>query len=106
MKKSIVISALILSSCATVNLLPPSQGSLEKVKSKYPEATLSDLQEGQVIYTTNCTKCHGTKNPEKYSSQEWDKILPRMISMVNKKEMILKDKDQIQLSKYVYSVAK
>lgn len=33
---------------------------------------------GKQIYETSCVRCHGLKNIDKYSDEQWSTILPRM----------------------------
>lgn len=41
------------------------------------EMTLA-ATEGKTLYEAKCQACHKLKNVDKYSNEEWDKILPNM----------------------------
>jgi cytochrome c1 len=48
----------------------------------------SDVNQGKLIYEKKCQRCHGLKDINDYSLQQWDVILPKM----SKKSMIGKKK--------------
>lgn len=41
------------------------------------EMTLA-ATEGKMLYEAKCQKCHKLKNVDKYSGEQWNKILPNM----------------------------
>lgn len=47
------------------------------IKKKY---STEQIEEGRVIYTGSCNKCHTLKgkSPEDYTIKEWERILPNM----------------------------
>jgi len=69
--------ALVFTACGTV-LLIPDQTDVVRVSDKFPGYTLADLSEGKTLYEENCKKCHGLKDPKKFSEEQWNKIVPPM----------------------------
>lgn len=41
-------------------------------------ATLTELQQGRALYTTNCNSCHMLYMPENYSPAQWKSIMGNM----------------------------
>ena len=86
MKKIIyTLTALLLVSCGTTKLLAPSQTDVDRGAKNNPDITMASLNEGKSIVETQCTKCHGLKNPKKFSVEEWNSIVPKMAVKANKK---------------------
>ncbi|MFD2594008.1 c-type cytochrome [Sphingobacterium griseoflavum] len=48
----------------------------EQILAKYNQA---EIAEGQVLFTSNCAKCHKLKEPESRTPEQWNKTLKRMI---------------------------
>jgi cytochrome c5 len=46
-----------------------------EIKRNYTEA---QMEEGKVIWQTNCNRCHKLYTPGSYTIAEWENILPRM----------------------------
>ena len=44
-----------------------------------PKYSKADLSAGQVIYETNCVKCHKAKPVENYTPEKWTTILKAMV---------------------------
>ena len=40
--------------------------------------TMQDLKSGQEIFNNRCHKCHGLKNPHKFSAEKLQKVVPKM----------------------------
>jgi cytochrome c2 len=79
MKKTLVIIALVgLAACASQKMLTPTEADATAAASKFPGTTLADLQEGKTLYEANCQKCHGLKNPQKFTETQLDQIVPSM----------------------------
>ncbi|MEJ7611898.1 MAG: cytochrome c [Ferruginibacter sp.] len=53
---------------------PPADMPKEAVKKMEGPAEVA----GKQIYTTKCARCHGLKNVEEWTVQEWIPILDRM----------------------------
>ena len=103
MKRILLIAGLglVLVACGATKLATPSQADVDRVIEDYPEYTLVSLKEGQSLYLSNCGSCHGLKNPTSKTAEEWAKIVPKMVGMVNKKEVKLDDQSQDLILKYV-----
>lgn len=69
--------ALVVSACGTT-LLIPNETDVARVSDKFSGYTLSELSEGKTLYEENCKKCHGLKKPNKYTEEQWNKIVPVM----------------------------
>ena len=64
----------------------PTQGDVDRVQTKFPGYTLTDLNEGKQLFEANCNLCHGLKKPASRTEEEWKTIVPRMVKKVNNKE--------------------
>jgi mono/diheme cytochrome c family protein len=79
MKKTILfISLIALGACVSQKKLTPTQADADLAATKFPGMTMADLQEGQRLYTATCQKCHGLKNPKKFSETRLNEIVPIM----------------------------
>lgn len=70
----------------SVKLLIPAQSDVDRVSGKYPDYSLTQLNADKALYESTCSRCHRLKNPRSRSETKWDKIVPKMISKLNKKE--------------------
>lgn len=72
MKKIIFVGVLaILASCT-----PKTAEIVETVEPvSYPT---TEIAQGKGLYDTKCTTCHKMKTVDKYTTEEWAKILPNM----------------------------
>ncbi|QEC66803.1 hypothetical protein FRZ67_05610 [Panacibacter ginsenosidivorans] len=87
MKKIILITIIALfTGCATVKLATPSQTDVDRVSSKYPGYSLTDLNHGKMLFEQHCADCHRLKDPTKRSEEQWETVVPKMVRNVNKKE--------------------
>jgi hypothetical protein len=59
-------------------------------------ATLSELQQGRVLYINSCGQCHGLISPDSYSPAQWKTILSSMTPRTN-----LSSSDAQLVTKYV-----
>ena len=56
---------------------------------------------GKTVYTTRCNRCHGLKNTENYTEQQWTGILKNMIPKAR-----LNEDESKQVTAYVMANAK
>jgi cytochrome c2 len=56
----------------------------------------TDIGEGKVVFMRDCTRCHGEKKVENFTSAQWSNILPRMIIQAE-----LNDDESRQVKAYV-----
>ncbi len=86
MKKIIfILSLVILFSCGSTKLLTPTQADVDRGSTKFSGLTLASLNEGKAHFETQCTQCHGLKDPKKKTEEEWKSIVPEMAKKANKK---------------------
>lgn len=107
MKTKILTALLVLfiTSCTSVKLLNPSQADLDKVKSKYPSYSLTQLNNGKELYEQKCGTCHGLKNPVSYNEAQWIDIVPNMTKMANKKEEKINSNQEDLILKYLITMS-
>jgi cytochrome c5 len=108
MKKIFFLSLLsVLTACATVKLIPPAQSDVERVSSKYPGYSLTDLKSGQALFEQTCNRCHRLKNPASRDEDQWNKIVPKMIQKLNKKEgnVVIDDKQEQSILQYLVTMS-
>ena len=86
MKKILIpVICLLLAACGTSHALMPVPYDIEYGKVLYPGITIEDLNAGRDIFIANCSACHPLKNPLKRTTEEWNNIVPKMVSNVNRK---------------------
>ena len=61
----------------------------------------ADVEAGKPLYDTKCTRCHGRKDPEGYTTGRWEGILRSMIPKAK-----LTDDESRQVTAYVMTNAK
>lgn len=62
---------------------------------------VGNVIEGEQIYTTKCTTCHGFKNPTHFTVKEWGPIMKRMALKANLSEL-----EKSNVTAYALSKAK
>lgn len=102
---TIVAALLLLIGCASAKLITPTQVDVDRVKTKYPEYSLADLNRGKQLYENNCGACHGLKDPASRTEEKWRKVVPEMVAKVNKKAAVLSDRDQEDILRYVITMS-
>jgi hypothetical protein len=75
----------LLIACGATKILEPGEKDAVKAKTKFPEATLADLQAGKNIYQQHCGGCHPHKKIKKFTEAQWRNITPKMVVKANKK---------------------
>jgi hypothetical protein len=40
--------------------------------------TLRELEDGRLVYMMDCSKCHALDAPERFSEEQWRRIVPEM----------------------------
>lgn len=107
--KSILMVALvtILYSCSA-KLKELTQADADRGKEKFPSVTLVSLNEGKSIYENNCNKCHGLKKPGSANEAKWNKLVPIMVTKLNKKEgkEVIDAKQQEIMLQYLVTMGK
>jgi nitrate/TMAO reductase-like tetraheme cytochrome c subunit len=92
MKKTLaILSCTFLFACAAKNLIP-TENDAQRVAAKFPGISLSDLNQGKVLFENNCGNCHGLSKSYHESESEIRKIMPEM---AQKSEISSKDEDLI-----------
>ena len=113
MKKLIILVAIIIvagciskkTTTSAVDKNNPTQADVDRVKLKYPDYTLSELHNGKTLYEKHCGTCHSLKKPASEPEQEWNKIVPKMVVKVNKKEgNVLDTKAEESILRYVVTM--
>lgn len=89
MKKTLLILSVVLAvSCASTKSITnhtPTQTDADRLASKYPGVTVTELSEGKMQFEANCSKCHALKNPASKNEGQWASIVPKMSAKANKK---------------------
>jgi len=61
----------------------PSQADVDRVQDKFPGYTLSQLNDGKLLYEMNCALCHDLMEPTSEPEDEWRRIVPDMVVKAN-----------------------
>lgn len=87
-----IVGIAILVACGTAKKstpeaeILPTQADVDRVQTKFPGYTLSELNEGKQLFEANCNLCHRLKKPASEPESEWRTIVPRMVKKVNNKK--------------------
>ena len=100
-----LIFGFLLIGCATAAIKNTETATIDHVKSKYPNYTISEFTQGKILYGEHCNSCHSLKNPTSYSETEWNGILPRMTLLVNEKGPKLNATKQELILKYLVTLS-
>ncbi|MCO5261001.1 MAG: hypothetical protein M9916_12750 [Crocinitomicaceae bacterium] len=68
--KLFIVGALVLASCS-----PKTTSDTKETSMSFPN---TQVEEGYNLHAQNCAKCHKLKTINKYTREQWDKILPSM----------------------------
>jgi cytochrome c5 len=47
-------------------------------KARWADENIQELERGKMYYSLVCQKCHGLKNPSKFTEADWKNIMPDM----------------------------
>jgi len=79
MKKTLsIFSLILLIACGSPKLLTLSNKDVENAEKKFPGVTLADLNEGKLIFETNCGRCHPLEKSLNKPEEEIRKVMPFM----------------------------
>lgn len=106
MKKHFIFfsSILLMAACVSTKVLTPTQADADRLKTKYPNLTLADLNEGKALYEKHCQSCHKLYRPNSRNEQKWNEIVPPMVKKVNRKGEVLDNRAQELILKYVVTM--
>ena len=71
----------------------------------YPGYTPAQFAEGEKLYIQKCTTCHNKKDPKVHNQAEWEKIVPKMVSMANKKSTNIDSSSKDLILKYLVTMS-
>lgn len=71
-----LIASILLAGCVSLEQAAPPVAllGLPTTGSKR-----TDLEKGRDIYITRCAKCHSVEPVKKYTTSEWERIMPVMV---------------------------
>jgi hypothetical protein len=98
-KTSLIISVIFLIACGSPKLLSLNNKDVEKADKKFPGITLAELNEGKLIFETNCGRCHPLEKSLNKSEESLRKVVP---SMARKSKIDVKSEDLVL--KYLITV--
>jgi cytochrome c5 len=106
MKIVFVLFLITVFTACTVKLIAPVQSDVDRVSAKYHGYTLAELNTDKALYESTCSRCHRLKNPSSRGEAKWDKIVPKMIARLNKKEgkEVIDAQQQASILKYLVTM--
>ena len=106
MRMVFVLFLIITFTACSVKLMVPVQSDVDRVSAKYPGYSLTELNADKALYESTCSRCHRLKNPRSRSEVKWNKIVPKMISRLNKKEgkEVIDAKQQEAILRYLVTM--
>src|ERR1700735_4182070 len=101
-----VLFLILTFAACTVKLMVPAQSDADRVSGKYPGYSLAELNADKALYESTCSRCHRLKNPTSRSEAKWDKIVPKMIGRLNRKEgkEVIDAKQQDAILRYLVTM--
>jgi hypothetical protein len=102
----LLLTALTALTACSVRLATPAQSDVDRVSTKYPGYTLDELNGGKSLFQHTCNRCNKLKNPMSRNEKKWNKIVPKMIGKLNKKEgkVVIDEKQQDSILKYIITM--
>lgn len=95
--------ALAVFACSR-KTIPAADNGAAAAKAEADKAAAAQAEtiaSGKTVYTTRCGRCHGLKNTEAYTPQQWEGILKSMIPKAK-----LNETEGQQVTAYVMANAK
>lgn len=102
----ILFFSLLLFSCASKRIISPRQADVDRMKTQFPDYTLTDLNKGKALYEGNCGNCHRLKDPAKKTADKWEATVERMVKKINKKEEKVSSEAQELILRYLSTYSK
>lgn len=107
--KKLFLSVFVLSvlaACSTLELAAPKQSDVVWAQKKFPSITLSDLNEGKVLFEKNCGLCHSLKKSMRQEEADLPEIVVRMSKKVNRKRKsdVIGKEEQKLLLQYIVTL--
>lgn len=105
-KYCFILLAVCLAACSA-KLISPTQSDVDRVSTTYPGYTLTDLNQGKMLFSQTCNRCHGLKNPTGHTADQWKEIVPKMVARLNKKkgEVVVNDAQQESILRYLITMS-
>ena len=82
--------------CCSSSIPLPDASYAEWASRKWSGTTVEDLIYGRRLYISQCSGCHGLRQPAKYSEAEWKKIMGEMRVRAG-----VKENEETQILKYL-----
>jgi cytochrome c2 len=107
MKKLSFLFIIMIFTACSVKLMTPAQSDIDRVYSKYPGYTLTELNQGKTLFEQTCSRCHKLKNPTSRNEGKWNQIVPKMIGKLNKKQgkTEIDENQQAEILKYLVTMS-
>lgn len=101
--KKIIITSFVLGAVLVSCAPKASTSKANEIMPTVASTAMADIQAGQTIYTTKCTKCHGVKDTY-LTKHSYEEAKPVMAAMSQKAK--LTKAETAQLAAYVFANAK
>jgi len=72
------LGVVLLSGCMTLEEMAPSVGPHFTTEARGRSVAVATLERGRTVYLTDCTRCHSVEPIGRYSTAQWEDIVPRM----------------------------
>jgi len=102
---SLAILAMLIFSCKTSKVLDPPAKTVAVAKTENPSYTAVDLERGKTLYENNCATCHDLIDPKKHTAEQWQNFVPKMVELINQESIILNEKQEEDILRYVVTMA-
>lgn len=104
-KLSAIVASVAFAGCFAAKKSTPQPTDVERGAAKFPGYTMAQLNEGKVLYESNCGTCHALKKPSLLSEYDWRNIVPAMVEKVNKNGKVLDGNAEQLILRYVVTMS-
>lgn len=92
--------ALALAGCASLPHAGPEV--LPWAHQRYPEATVTSLEQGRAAYVRRCSGCHALVLPSKLAPEEW----PRLVAKMEREQQVrLESAEALLIEQYLVTLS-
>ena len=78
-KLSLMVCLVVLVSCTSIEVLAPPVDNLFIAEANISSKEAAQLREGREIYLKFCTRCHGARQVDEITEENWKEHIPKML---------------------------
>ena len=94
---AVVVGALVVST-GCVSLVRPSEVHVAWATARWPDATLTQLEQGRAVYVARCSGCHALHLPSELYPEDWPE---QVREMEQEQDVVLTDDERTSMLRYL-----